>query len=167
METTAAETNAAAETSAAAEKRMKMLVPIDESDGSFYALRWALDHLFGAGLEAAAEQEQAAVTLVNVQPVFQPFIYPAGPGSNISFNLVFYFISWIRNDFLLIYLCFVLLYIVVYATPAVIDSVTKAQEQNAANILARALRICKEHKVFLQLNYSYWNFSALPNSWVS
>lgn len=86
---------AAAETSAAAEKRMKVLVPIDESDGSFYALRWALDHLFGsctAGLEMA-EQEQAAVTIVNVQPLFQPFIYPAGPGSNISLDLVFYFIN--------------------------------------------------------------------------
>ncbi|XP_042045898.1 universal stress protein PHOS34-like [Salvia splendens] len=104
-----------AETSAAVaeeQKRMKVLVPVDESEGSLYALRWALDHLFG--LEPP-EQEQAAVTLVNVQPTFQPFIYPAGP--------------------------------VVYATPAVIDSVKKAQEQNAAAILARALRICKEKKI--------------------
>lgn len=34
-----------------------------------------------------------------------------------------------------------------YATPAVIDTVKKAQEQNAATILARALAICKENKV--------------------
>ncbi|XP_057779380.1 uncharacterized protein LOC130997961 [Salvia miltiorrhiza] len=107
-----------AETSAVAEqKRMKVLVPVDESEGSLYALRWAVDHLFDnypAGLEPP-EQEQAAVTLVNVQPIFQPFIYPAGP--------------------------------VVYATPAVIDSVKKAQEQNAATIIARALRICTEKKI--------------------
>ncbi|KAL1545610.1 universal stress protein PHOS34-like [Salvia divinorum] len=89
------------------QKRMKLLVAVDESEGSLYALRWAIDHLFGL--------EQAAVTLVNVQPIFQPFIYPAGP--------------------------------VVYATPAVIDSVKKAQEQNAAAILARALRICKEKEI--------------------
>lgn len=79
METTTAETSAAA-----AEKGMKVLVPVDESDGSIHALRWAVEHLFdnyAAALEPA-EQEQAAVTLVNVQPVFQPFIYPAGPGYN-------------------------------------------------------------------------------------
>lgn len=85
---TMAETSAAAEgvleqSAAAAQKRMKVLVPVDESEGSLYALRWAVDHLFDnypAGLEPP-EQEQAAVTLVNVQPIFQPFIYPAGPGN--------------------------------------------------------------------------------------
>lgn len=90
METTVAETSAAAEgveeqsaAAAAAQERMKVLVPVDESEGSLYALRWAVDHLFDnypAGLEPP-EQEQAAVTLVNVQPIFQPFIYPAGPGN--------------------------------------------------------------------------------------
>jgi hypothetical protein len=29
-------------------KKMKVMVAIDESDGSFYALKWALDHLFGS-----------------------------------------------------------------------------------------------------------------------
>ncbi|XP_011094180.1 universal stress protein A-like protein [Sesamum indicum] len=115
MEQTMAETSAVAEVGlATARKKMKVLVPVDESDGSFYALRWALDHLFISN-EPQDEQEPNTITLVNVQPVFQPFIYPAGP--------------------------------VVYATPAVIDSVKKAQEQNAANILARALSICKDKKV--------------------
>ncbi|KAL0346932.1 UNVERIFIED_CONTAM: hypothetical protein Scaly_1709200 [Sesamum calycinum] len=118
MEETTAETSAAAAAAGgvvtARKKIMKVLVPVDESDGSFYALRWALEHLFSSS-EPEDEQEPNTITLVNVQPVFQPFIYPAGP--------------------------------VVYATPAVIDSVKKAQEQNAANILARALRICKDKKV--------------------
>ena len=75
-----------AETSGAAveeQTRMKVLVPVDESEGSLYALRWAVDHLFGF---EPPEQEQGALTLVNVQPIFQPFIYPAGPG--LAYNLV-------------------------------------------------------------------------------
>ncbi|KAG8376859.1 hypothetical protein BUALT_Bualt09G0107700 [Buddleja alternifolia] len=98
METTPmAETSAAAEgverqPLMAAEKKMKMkmkvLVAVDDSDESFYALRWALDNLFSsnnylvsAGLEHHEElQESDTITLVHVQPVFQPFIYPAGPG---------------------------------------------------------------------------------------
>ncbi|KAK6139776.1 hypothetical protein DH2020_026452 [Rehmannia glutinosa] len=108
------ETTAAVErrTEASVENKMKVLVAIDESDGSFCALRWALDQLFSnypvsAGLELQ-EQEQNSITLVNVQPLFQPFIYPAGP---------------------------------------VIDAVKKAQEENAANILSRALQMCRQKKV--------------------
>ncbi|KAK6131640.1 hypothetical protein DH2020_034654 [Rehmannia glutinosa] len=106
-------------TEALVENKMKVLVAIDESDGSFCALRWALDQLFSnypvsPGLELQ-DQEQNSITLVNVQPLFQPFIYPAGP--------------------------------VVYATPQVIDAVKKAQEENAANILSRALQMCRENKV--------------------
>lgn len=39
--------------------------------------------------------------------------------------------------------------VVVYATPAVIDAVKKGQQENAANILSRALHMCKEKKVLL------------------
>lgn len=99
MERTMAETSAVAaeeveeQNAAAAEERgmKKVLVPVDESDGSFYALRWAVEHLFD-NYAAAPEQEQAAVTLVNVQPVFHPFIYPAGPGRPKIFILISYFI---------------------------------------------------------------------------
>ncbi|KAL6521235.1 hypothetical protein OROGR_017804 [Orobanche gracilis] len=109
------------------ENKMKVLVAIDESDESFYALRWALDQLFrnyypasaaGVELEEMTQQEQEhnnLITLVNVQPFFQPFIYPAGP--------------------------------VVYATTSMVDSVKKAQEENAANILSRAMHLCKQKKV--------------------
>ncbi|KAK6147387.1 hypothetical protein DH2020_018299 [Rehmannia glutinosa] len=67
------ETTAAVErrTEASVENKMKVLVAIDESDGSFCALRWALDQLFSnypvsAGLELQ-EQEQNSITLVNVK----------------------------------------------------------------------------------------------------
>ncbi|XP_075512444.1 uncharacterized protein LOC142547959 [Primulina tabacum] len=92
-------------------KKLNLLVAIDESDGSFYALRWALDHFF----TNLAAGESSMVTLVNVQPLFQPFIYPAGP--------------------------------IVYATPAVTESVKQAQQQNSAAILRRGLQMCKEKKI--------------------
>ncbi|XP_051131845.1 uncharacterized protein LOC127251932 [Andrographis paniculata] len=101
-------------------KKMKVLVPMDESNESFYALRWAIDHFFTTTTQydSAAlkpEEEDVTVTLVHVRKLFQPFIYPAGPA--------------------------------VYATPSVVDSVRKAQEQVADDILSRALHICKEHKI--------------------
>ncbi|KAL6559095.1 hypothetical protein OROHE_006464 [Orobanche hederae] len=111
-------------TTVVAENNMKVLVAIDESDESFYALRWALDQLFsryypvsaaGGVEETQQEQEHNSITLVNVQPIFQPFICPAGP--------------------------------VVYATSPMVDSVKKAQEENAANILSRAMHLCKQKKV--------------------
>ncbi|XP_073042127.1 universal stress protein A-like protein [Primulina eburnea] len=102
-------------------KKLNILVALDESDGSFYALSWALDHFFtslvtAAGGDPAHDQlDSSMVTLVNVQPLFHPFIYPAGP--------------------------------VVYATPAVTESVKKAQQQNSAAILGRGLQMCKEKKI--------------------
>ncbi|XP_073147990.1 uncharacterized protein [Henckelia pumila] len=101
-------------------KKLNVLVAVDESDSSFYALSWALDHFFTGSAAAAGEPAHSQlyssmVTLVNVQPLFQPFIYPAGP--------------------------------VVYATPAVIESVKKSQQQISAAILRRGLQMCKEKKI--------------------
>ncbi|XP_042486840.1 uncharacterized protein LOC122067056 isoform X2 [Macadamia integrifolia] len=76
-------------------KQMKVMVAIDESEESFHALKWALDHLFffmpssssSAGGVAAAEaeltqnQEHGMVILVHVQQPFHYYIAPAGPGS--------------------------------------------------------------------------------------
>ncbi|KZV48995.1 hypothetical protein F511_09591 [Dorcoceras hygrometricum] len=75
---------------AAEPEKLNVLVGIDESDGSFYALRWALDHLFtnlatASGAEPPPNQlHSSLITLVNVQPLFQPFIYPAGPSIYIK-----------------------------------------------------------------------------------
>lgn len=60
-------------------KVMKLLVAIDDSDESFYALRWALQNFFLA--PQAADQDPNTITLIHVKkPAFQPLIYPAGPG---------------------------------------------------------------------------------------
>ncbi|XP_022883005.1 universal stress protein A-like protein [Olea europaea var. sylvestris] len=101
-------------TAAEEKKKMKVLVAIDESDGSFCALKWALDHLFCYPIQP--DQEPNTITLVHVQPLFQSFLYPAGPDAP-------------------------------YATPEVLDAVKQAKAQNAANILSRALHMCKEKKI--------------------
>ncbi|XP_065852562.1 universal stress protein A-like protein isoform X2 [Euphorbia lathyris] len=44
------------------EKKMKVMVAIDESEGSFYALQWTLDNLKFSGL----------ITLLHVQDPFNP-----------------------------------------------------------------------------------------------
>ncbi|XP_042486838.1 universal stress protein A-like protein isoform X1 [Macadamia integrifolia] len=110
-------------------KQMKVMVAIDESEESFHALKWALDHLFffmpssssSAGGVAAAEaeltqnQEHGMVILVHVQQPFHYYIAPAGP--------------------------------VDYATPLVLESVRKSQEENSTILMARALKLCKERQV--------------------
>ncbi|KAL3532212.1 hypothetical protein ACH5RR_005733 [Cinchona calisaya] len=95
-------------------KCVKVMVAVDESDGSFYALNWTLNHLFNLPAEESG-RESSMVFMVHVQQPFQPFIYPAGP--------------------------------VVYATPMVIESMKKAQEENAAGVLNRALQMCKDKKI--------------------
>ncbi|XP_077226134.1 uncharacterized protein LOC143859297 [Tasmannia lanceolata] len=99
------------------EKRNKrIMVAIDESEGSFYALRWALDNLFCYGYKTKEEEEEQVcvektLTILHVQQPFQHYMFPAGPA--------------------------------VYATSAVVDSVRKSQEQNSALLLSRALEMCK------------------------
>ena len=69
-------------------KKMKVMVAIDESDGSFYALKWALDHLFGS-MGVAPEtnpEEVGTVVMVHVQQPFQQYVFPAGPGGAGSFS---------------------------------------------------------------------------------
>ncbi|XP_059427975.1 uncharacterized protein LOC132161798 [Corylus avellana] len=101
-------------------KKMKVMVAIDESDGSFYALKWALDHLFGSmGIAPETNPEEVGtVVMVHVQQPFQQYVFPAGPGGAAF-----------------------------YATSTVVESVRKAQEENAAAILSRALQMSKDHKM--------------------
>jgi hypothetical protein len=69
-------------------KKMKVMVAIDESDGSFYALKWALDHLFGS-MGVAPEtnpEEVGTVVMVHVQQPFQQYVFPAGPGGAGSYS---------------------------------------------------------------------------------
>ncbi|MCD7448279.1 hypothetical protein HAX54_040392 [Datura stramonium] len=65
-----------AETSAATTPKKKMImVAIDESEESFYALNWALDHLINNSTNI--------ITLINVQLPFSPMVYPAGPAPTV------------------------------------------------------------------------------------
>lgn len=60
---------------------MRVIVALDDSEGSFYALQWTLDNLTN-GITASNESssESGMLTLVHVQQPFHPAIYPVGPG---------------------------------------------------------------------------------------
>lgn len=62
--------------------RMKVMVGVDESDGSFYALKWAIDNLFTAmATVGEATENEGMVILVHVEPnKVQNFVHPVGPG---------------------------------------------------------------------------------------
>ncbi|XP_024992815.1 uncharacterized protein LOC112526666 [Cynara cardunculus var. scolymus] len=99
---------------------MKVLVAVDESEGSLYALQWALQNIPLHRQSTAApveEEEPPAITVVHVQlPFQQPYTAnPVGP--------------------------------VLFATPAVMDSVKKAQEHSSAEVLSRASELCKQHMI--------------------
>ncbi|KAJ8528917.1 hypothetical protein K7X08_030657 [Anisodus acutangulus] len=54
-------------------ERKMIMVGMDESEESFYALKWALDHLLNN------PSSSTIIILINVQPTFSPMVYPAGP----------------------------------------------------------------------------------------
>ncbi|KAL4606771.1 uncharacterized protein LOC142611398 [Castanea sativa] len=102
-------------------KKLKVMVAIDDSDGSFYALKWAVDHLFvaiGVAPEMSLE-EVGMVVLVHVQQPSQHFtVVPVGPGGAVF-----------------------------YPPSSVVESVRKAQEESSAMLLSRALQLCKDKMV--------------------
>ncbi|KAK2980952.1 hypothetical protein RJ640_025101 [Escallonia rubra] len=82
METTAIETSAGSAESKAERKQMKVLVAIDESEASFYALKWALDNLFRHCTGTTFQQADSdMITVVHVIQPFQNYLVSAGPGS--------------------------------------------------------------------------------------
>lgn len=97
---------------------MKIWIAVDESDGSFYALEWALQHLFLKQDTTATDKEAPfMVTVVHVQPPFQPTYtaLPVGP--------------------------------VLFATSGMRESLAKAEEESAAKVLARASELCDQNKI--------------------
>ncbi|KAF8035994.1 hypothetical protein BT93_C1882 [Corymbia citriodora subsp. variegata] len=103
--------------------KMKVMVAVDESEGSFYALRWRLDHPVRRSSPAPAvddDEEVEMITLVHVQRPFQHYAFPAGPAF--------------------------------YMTSAAAESVRKAQEENSALILSRALHMCRESMATEQMH---------------
>ncbi|XP_014511359.1 uncharacterized protein LOC106770051 isoform X1 [Vigna radiata var. radiata] len=102
--------------------RMKVMVGVDESDGSFYALKWAIDNLFTAmaTVGEATEENEGMVILVHVEPnKVQNFVHPVGPGGTAE----------------------------VYPANALVESVKKAQEEKSASVLSRALKMCHDKLV--------------------
>ncbi|XP_060191170.1 uncharacterized protein LOC132620830 [Lycium barbarum] len=72
-ETSAAPALASAAPATEETKKKMIMVAMDESEESFYALNWALDHLL------TDPSSSTIITLINVQPFFAPMVYPAGP----------------------------------------------------------------------------------------
>ncbi|KAK9156958.1 hypothetical protein Scep_003532 [Stephania cephalantha] len=109
-------------------KKKKVVVAIDESEGSFHALRWALDYLFSAADAAAApplsppseKPVLGLILILHVRRPLQKFIVPAAPGPAVGIYV---------------------------PSSSVIESVKKAQEQNSSLLLSRALKLCKEWPV--------------------
>ncbi|KAG0549417.1 hypothetical protein BDA96_01G254200 [Sorghum bicolor] len=97
---------------------MKVLVAVDDSDGSRHALAWVLDHLFPAAEQPHQEEPQPALVLVHAQePLRHVMMYPVGPGS------------------------------AVYGAPSMMERVRAAQAENARNLLDRANQICHRRGV--------------------
>ncbi|KAH7422156.1 hypothetical protein KP509_13G093900 [Ceratopteris richardii] len=95
-------------------RRRKVLIAVDESDESIYALSWALENLIVPGRPNDAEEPRVSnlVILLHVQTHPQVFVGPAGPGF--------------------------------YITPEIIDSVKKHQEEISRKVLLRAKKLCDE-----------------------
>ncbi|KAG9445212.1 hypothetical protein H6P81_016552 [Aristolochia fimbriata] len=105
------------------ETKMKALVAIDDSDGSLYALQWALDNIFqtdeGAESSSSSLSQSGTLLLLHVQQPFQHYIYPVGP--------------------------------VVYATPVMVDLARKSMEENSARVIARGLESVQRRSIGLQV----------------
>nr|CAB3462289.1 unnamed protein product [Digitaria exilis] len=68
--------SAAAAAPVAAEGKMTMVVGVDESDHSFYALHWALQHFFAPG-----QAQQYRLVVVTAKPSAASAVGLAGPGA--------------------------------------------------------------------------------------
>ncbi|CAN8269434.1 unnamed protein product [Cochlearia groenlandica] len=97
----------------------KMMVAIDKSDSSFYALQWVIDHFANLLMttEAAAAAEGGLLTVVHVQSPFPHFAaFPAGSGA-------------------------------VHASSTMIESAKKAQQETSLELLSRAVHMCLAKKI--------------------
>ncbi|KAL9230815.1 hypothetical protein vseg_006115 [Gypsophila vaccaria] len=58
---------------------MKVMVGLDESEGSLYSLNWVLNNVLSTTNNIIQEDAPNMVYLVHVNPPFQSYVYPAGP----------------------------------------------------------------------------------------
>ncbi|CAA7060695.1 unnamed protein product [Microthlaspi erraticum] len=97
-------------------KKLRVMVAIDESKNSFYALEWAVEHLRDViRAEPENDQEGGLLTLVHVHPTYLQYIYPAGGTVAAA----------------------------VYATDSVPEPMKKAREESTTRLFTRALEICR------------------------
>ncbi|KAK9058737.1 hypothetical protein SSX86_023579 [Deinandra increscens subsp. villosa] len=101
-------------------KRLRVMVAVDESDASLYALKWTLSNLFnkpagGEDPEVEPDPEQGMVTVVHVVQPFERYTFPAEAA--------------------------------MYTSASMVESVRKAQRQTAAQLVSRAFQVCKETKI--------------------
>lgn len=83
-------------------KSLRVLVAVDESDVSLYALKWTLEHLFKTPVAAAAvtpdtletipDPEQGMVTVAHVMEPFERYTFPAEPCPYFSLFTFYHFI---------------------------------------------------------------------------
>nr|GEY43139.1 hypothetical protein [Tanacetum cinerariifolium] len=74
-------------------KKLSVMVAVDESDVSLYALKWALEHLFkkhlvvdpvmGEEVDPEPDPEQGMVTVVHVMEPFERYMFPAEPSLEV------------------------------------------------------------------------------------
>jgi hypothetical protein len=63
---------------------MKVLMAVDDSDFSWHALAWVLDHLFfpsPAADQPAAAEHRPELVLVHALEPLRHVMYPVGPGA--------------------------------------------------------------------------------------
>ncbi|KAJ4893411.1 Adenine nucleotide alpha hydrolases-like superfamily protein [Raphanus sativus] len=99
----------------------RIMVAIDESDSSFYALQWVIDHFSTLLMTTEGDSaEGGLLTVVHVQSPFHHFApFPAGPGGATA----------------------------VYAPSLMIESVKKTQQEASAALLSRALQMCRAKQI--------------------
>ncbi|KAL6273226.1 hypothetical protein ACE6H2_023918 [Prunus campanulata] len=106
-------------------KKIRVMVAIDGSEGSFYALKWALDLL----LVGPKDNADDVATSTRTETLEAPH---AGSHESVSLVTLVYVMQPFQN----------------YVLPAAGSAeLRKEQEERAAAILARALEICKDKMI--------------------
>lgn len=137
------------------DKKMKVLVAVEESEGSLYALSWALDNLFTSACDVPDKTESLGrLVLIHAQQQpLQHFMHPVGPCMTDPHHRSFPVLFSTRESHVyrekqtMTKNCMSCLVAAVYATSSVIDSVRRAQEQNSRNLLERATQVCRSKLV--------------------
>lgn len=124
----------------AAEEKVKVVVAIDDSDESYYALKWVLENLVGP------DGDGYLLTIIHVTESFPHYMLLGSPGNYIKkkkklFKVQIFMILFVNFMEMLFYIA------AVYPSTSIIQSVNKAQQENAAAIINRAIDLCSQREV--------------------